>query len=361
MGEDLKYKQQCISFKALSLKNPKGMYNFIRKKGERSDFFSLSTSDLLRCGFTKEELNLFRERFSNVADRERQMAEENGIDIIFRSSNFFPPLLREIYDPPDFIYVKGDRDVLKSKMLAVVGSRKGSEYGRRTLSKIIPDISKEKITIVSGMAYGIDSMSHLEAVVGGGKTIGVNAGGLLNIYPSGNSSLIRKILSNGCVVSEFPLEMEPRPYLFPIRNRIIAGMSKAILVVEAEMKSGSLITARLGLEQDRDIFSIPGKIDSPLSKGTNYLIQQGAKLITSSQDILIEYGIKIRKEKNAIPPDLLPVEKIILDLMSENEVNSINYFVENIENSVSQTISVLMGMVLKNLIAEEDGGFKKII
>ncbi len=361
MGEDLKYKQQCISFKALFQKNPKAIYNFTRKKGKRSYFFSLPTSDLLSFKFTKDDLKEFRDGFRNVADRERQMAEENGIDIIFRSSDFFPPLLKEIYDPPDFLYVKGDRDILKSKMLAVVGSRKGSEYGKRILSKIIPDISKEKITIVSGMAYGIDSMSHKEAVDSGGKTIGVNAGGLLNIYPSGNSSLIRKILSNGCVVSEFPLEMEPRPYLFPIRNRIISGMSKAILVVEAEMKSGSLITARLGLEQDRDIFSIPGKIDSSLSKGTNYLIQQGAKLITSSQDILTEYGIKIRKEKNAVPPDLLPVEKKILDLMSGNEVKSINYFVESTENSVSQTISVLMGLVLKNLIAEEDGGFKKII
>lgn len=361
MGKDLKYKQQCISFRVLSLKNQKAMSNFLRKKGRRSDFFSLSNSDLIRFGFTKEDLKRFRDGFSNVADRERQMAEENGIDIIFMSSEFFPPLLKEIYDPPDFLYVKGDKDVLKSRMLAVVGSRKGSEYGRKTLSKIIPDISKERVTIVSGMAYGIDSMSHREAVGGGGKTIGVNGGGLLHIYPSGNSSLIRKILSNGCVVSEFPLEMEPRPHLFPIRNRIIAGMSKAILVVEAEMKSGSLITARLGLEQDRDIFSIPGKIDSPLSTGTNYLIQQGAKLITSPQDILTEYGIKIRKEKDAIPPGLSQEEKKILDLMSKNEVNSINYFVESTENSVSQTISVLMGMVLKNLIAEEDGGFKRII
>ncbi|MCK4890573.1 MAG: DNA-processing protein DprA, partial [Candidatus Aminicenantes bacterium] len=285
----------------------------------------------------------------------------NGIEIIFSDNEYFPPLLKEIFDPPDFIYVKGDREVLKDRMLAVVGSRKGSDYGRKTLLNIIPDISRENITIVSGMAYGIDSMSHREAIGCGGKTIGVNAGGLLHIYPSGNSSLIRNILANGCVVSEFPLEMEPRPHLFPIRNRIIAGMSQAILVVEAEMRSGSLITARLGLEQDRDIFSIPGKIDSPLCKGTNYLIQQGAKLITSSQDILIEYGIEIRKEKKIIPANLSPVEKKILDLMSGNGVNSINYFVESTENSVSQTISVLMGLVLKNLITEEDGGFKRII
>ncbi len=360
MGEDLKYKQQSISFRVLSNENPKAMYKFIRKKGNRSRFFSLSFSELIQFGFTKKDLKMFREEYNRAADRERQMAEKNGIEIIFSDNEYFPPLLKEIFDPPDFIYVKGDREVLKNRMLAIVGSRKGSDYGRKTLVNIIPDISGTNITIISGMAYGIDSMSHREAIGCGGKTIGVNAGGLLHIYPSGNSSLIRKILANGCVVSEFPLEMEPRPHLFPIRNRIIAGMSQAILVVEAEMRSGSLITARLGLEQDRDIFSIPGKIDSPLCKGTNYLIQQGAKLITSSQDILIEYGIEIRKEKKIIPANLSPVEKKILDLMSENGVNSINYFVESTENSVSQTISVLMGLVLKNLITEEDGGFKRI-
>lgn len=361
MGDDLKYKQQSISFCVLSQENPKAMFKFLRKKGNRAGFFSLSTSELIYFGFTKEDLNRFRKGYNDAADRERQMAKTNGIEMVFSDSEYFPPLLKEIYDPPDFIYVKGDKEVLKSRMLAVVGSRKGSDYGWKTLSKIIPDISGEDITIVSGMAYGIDSMSHRKSIGCGGKTIGVNAGGLLHIYPSGNSSLISKILASGCVVSEFPLKMEPRPHLFPIRNRIIAGMSQAILVVEAEMKSGSLITARLGLEQDRDIFSIPGKIDSPLCTGTNYLIQQGAKLITSSQDILIEYGIEIKKKNKTIPADLSPIEKKILDLMSGNGVNSINYFVESTENSVSQTISVLMGLVLKNLITEEDGGFKRII
>ncbi len=361
MGKDLKHKQQSISFQVLSHKNPKAMNRFLRKKGDRFGFFSLSTSKLINFGFTKNDLTLFRDEYNSAAEREREMANKREVGIIFSDDEYFPPLLREIYDPPDYIYVKGDKEVLKNRMLAVVGSRKGSEYGRRTLSNIIPDISRENITIVSGMAYGIDSMSHRESIGCGGKTIGVNAGGLLHIYPSGNSSLIRKILTNGCVVSEFPLEMEPRPHLFPIRNRIIAGMSQAILVVEAEIKSGSLITARLGLEQDRDIFSIPGKIDSPLSSGTNYLIQQGAKLITSAQDILTEYGIEIRKEKRKITPNLSTVEMKILDLMSGNGVNSINYFVESTESSVSQTISVLMGLVLKNLITEVDGGFKKII
>ncbi len=356
-----KQEQQSISFKVLSHKNTKAALKFLRKGGTRSDFFSHSVSELLKIGFDKETLKLFKEDYNRIAEEERKLAQDNGIEIVFVNSDYFPPLLKEIYNPPEYLYVKGDIDVLKTMMIGVVGSRKGTEYGRRTIAKIIPDLVSENITIVSGMAYGIDSMSHKESIKNGGKTIGVNAGGLLHIYPSGNLSLINKIISNGCVVSELPLEMQPRPHLFPIRNRIIAGMSKSILVVEAEMRSGSLITARLALEQNRDIFSIPGRVDMPLCRGTNYLIQQGAKLITSSKDILIEYGIELKKIGKVNPKHLLPKEKIILDLMKENDVNSINYFVEKTENSVSEIVPVLMGMVLKNLIAEEEGGFVRII
>ncbi|MEN8222160.1 MAG: DNA-processing protein DprA [Acidobacteriota bacterium] len=361
MGRNLETEKQSISFTVLSQKNIKAMTAFLRKRGSRERFFSSPNQELTRFGFTKEELKIFKKGYREAAAKEMKLAEENRVELIFFNNDYYPPLLREIFEPPDYIYVKGDREVLKSRMLAVVGSRKGSQYGRKSLEGIIPEISGSGITIVSGMAYGIDSMSHREAVATGGKTIGVNAGGLLKIYPSGNSTMIGKVLDNGCVVSEFPLETEPRPHLFPVRNRIIAGMSEAVLVVEAEMKSGSLITARLGLEQNRDIFSIPGKIDSPLSKGTNYLIQQGAKLITTSRDILIEFGIKPKKQIRALPGNLSPSELKILDLMSKNDVNSINYFVEKTGNSVSQTLSILMGMVLKNLITEEDGGFKKII
>ncbi len=361
MGIDSDERKKSISFRVLSQKNINAITIFIKKGGSREKFFLFGNRDLIRFGFTGEELNMFKKGYREAAESEMRLAEENGVELIFFDNKYYPKLLREIYDPPDYIYVKGDREVLKNRMLAIVGSRKGSEYGRKSIGKIIPDLSVSGITIVSGMAYGIDSMSHKEAITSGGKTIGVNAGGLLKIYPAGNSKMIKKILDNGCVISEFPLETEPMPHRFPIRNRIIAGISEAVLVVEAEMKSGSLITARLGLEQNRDVFSIPGKIDSPLSTGTNYLIQQGAKLIATSKDILTEFGVKPKKRKRVLKDDLLPAELKLLDLMSGNGVNSINYFVEKTGNSVSQTLSVLMGMVLKNLITEEDGGYKKII
>jgi len=361
MGVNTDREKQSISYRVLSHHNLKAWTAFSRKGGSRDRFFSADAGELKRFGFTGREIKIFRERYRDTADREIRLAEENGTQLIFYNNPCYPPLLKEIYMPPDYFYVKGDTEPLQTRMLAVVGSRKGSEYGRKTLSRLLPDVCHAGITIVSGMAYGIDSMSHREAVTNRGKTVGVNAGGLLHIYPSGNSSLIHTILNNGCVVSEFPMETEPRPHCFPIRNRIIAGMSEAILVVEAEMKSGSLITARLGLEQNRDILSVPGKIDSPLSSGTNYLIQQGAKPVTSGCDILSEFGIRPVRKKRIPIEGLSSPEIKILDLVSENEVNSINYFVERTGNPVSQTLPVLMGLVLKNLIEEKDGGFKKII
>jgi DNA processing protein len=351
---------QGISFRILGYRDPGGMYNFKRDHGSRSSFFTLSSKDLSRYGFSLENLRLFRDNFTRAAEQEIDLAGKNGVELIFMNSGYFPPLLKEIYDPPEFLYVKGNKMALKTNMLAIVGSRKGDGYGKRVLSGLIPDLVAAGITIVSGMAYGIDSMSHRAAVDNGGYTIGVNAGGLLNIYPAGNSFLTGKIITNGCVISEFPLESTPRPQYFPMRNRIIAGISKGVLVVEAERKSGSLITARLALEQNRDIYAIPGMIDSPLSRGTNYLIQQGAKLILSAEDILSEYGIKKKRVRAVSESDLNAGEKKILDLMNTNGVNSIDYFVENTGTPVPEIISILMGMVLKNLISEENGGFRRI-
>jgi DNA processing protein len=203
-------------------------------------------------------------------------------------------------------------------------------------------------------------MAHKIAIREKGKTIGVNAGGLLHLYPPGNIGLIEKIRETGCIISEFALDVVPRPFYFPIRNRIIAGISKSVLVVEAAMKSGSLITARLGLEQNKDIFAIPGRIDSPVSTGTNYLIQQGAKPITSPQDILDEYGIRLERKINTEKCKISKKEQKILDLIDTNELKGIDYFAEHVDESISEIISLLMGLILKNIVIEEAGGYKRI-
>lgn len=351
-----------IAFNLVTSKNQKARRRLIKKNISAKSLPDCSTTELDILGFSDDEIDDIKKNYLKMAKEELEKARENQIDIIFKEDQYYPPGLSEIYDPPDFIYAKGNKDILETEKIAVVGSRRGSSYGWQCLSKILPDLCEAGLTVVSGMAYGIDSMAHKIALKESGNTIGVNAGGLLHLYPSGNTPLIHQIIEKGCVISEFALDTIPRPFYFPIRNRIIAGISKAILVAEAAFKSGSLITARLGLEQNRDIFAIPGRIDSPISQGTNYLIQQGAKLIASAKDILEEYGIDWQNtNRKEVTCQFTKKEEQILALMDNHEIKSVDYFVDRLEDlSVSAVISVLMGLILKNVVMEESGGYKRI-
>ncbi|MDQ1355024.1 MAG: DNA-protecting protein DprA [Acidobacteriota bacterium] len=357
---DSKNEFRRVAFQIITARNQKVRLGLIKKNITVDQLPRLDVSELKLFGFQGEEISVIKNRYLEVGEEEVYRARQNRIEIIFNESEFYPPLLSEIHAPPDFIYVLGDKALLRTDKLAVVGSRKASAYGWDCLNRLLPEVCHNNVAIISGMAYGIDSMAHKVALQVNGKTIGVNAGGLLHLYPPGNRGLIDKIIQKGCVISEFALDIAPRPFYFPIRNRIIAGISRAILVVEAAMKSGSLITARLGLEQNRDILAVPGNIDSPLSKGTNYLIQQGARLVTAAHDILEELGIAAGKENMAAAADFSKKELLILDLMPGNEIKSVDYFVEKLDYSVSETISLLMGLILKNVIREESGGYKRI-
>jgi DNA processing protein len=350
-----------IAFTLITSQNQKARRRALKKNISARQLPLCSTTELKILGFSDEDIHTIKSDYTAMAGHEIEKARQNNIDIIFKEDEYYPPLLAEIFDAPDFIYVIGNREILKSEKIAVVGSRRGSSYGWWCLNKILPDLCEAGLTVVSGMAYGIDSMAHKVTLKAKGNTIGVNAGGLLHLYPAGNTGLIRQIIENGCVISEFALDIVPRPFYFPIRNRIIAGICRAILVVEAAMKSGSLITARLGLEQNRDIFALPGRIDSLISQGTNYLIQQGAKLIASSKDILDEYGMEPVRERKEETFELSRKEKQVLDLMEDNEVKSIDYFVERLDEfSVSAVISLLMGLILKSVVVEDSGGYRRI-
>lgn len=357
---DIKYKLRRIAFQLITARNQKARRGLLKKSITPDQLPRLDSPELKLFGFQGEEITIIKDRYLEVAEEEVEKARRMGIAIIFSETDFYPPLLSEIHDPPDFIYVLGDKTLLRGDKLAVVGSRKASAYGWNCLNRLLPEVCHHGLTIVSGMAYGIDSMAHKVALQVNGKTMGVNAGGLLHLYPPGNRGLIDKIIEKGCVISELALDISPRPFYFPIRNRIIAGISRAILVVEAAMKSGSLITARLGLEQNRDILAVPGNIDSPLSKGTNYLIQQGARLAAGAHDILEELGIDADSESKTAAADFSKKELLILDLMPGSEIKSVDFFVEKLDYSVSETISLLMGLILKNVIREEAGGYKRI-
>jgi len=221
----------------------------------------------------------------DIIARQIEVLNKKGIKIITCQDELYPDRLRNIYDHPAYLYVSGtlQKDDVS---IAVVGSRHASSYGKYTTEKISRELALQGITIVSGMARGIDSCAHRGALSVSGRTLAVLGCGLNIIYPPENKKLFLDIQQHGAVISEFPLDTQPMPFNFPARNRIISGLSYGVVVVEAGEKSGSLITARLAMEQGRDVFAIPGMIDAPASRGTNSLIKQGAKLIDNIHDIL---------------------------------------------------------------------------
>lgn len=206
------------------------------------------------------------------------------------SSDKYPKQLREIYNPPKRIYAIGNIEILNKVGIAIVGSRKATEYGKKVAFRLSKDLSERDIVTISGLAKGIDSYAHIGSLnVQNGKTIAVLGSGIKVIYPKENIELARQIVrKGGCIISEYPPDDTPNKSNFPERNRIISGLSKGVVIVEASEKSGALITADFALEQGREVFAVPGNIYSTTSVGTNKLIQQGAKLVTTYEDILDE-------------------------------------------------------------------------
>lgn len=218
---------------------------------------------------------------------------EKGYDIITLADENYPPLLLQIPDPPPFLYVYGKLDT-SIENIAVVGSRHATVYGVATAKRLCRDLAALQITIISGMAKGIDTAAHEGALDGQGQTIAVLGSGFERVYPADNMMLFHRIAENGAVITEFPMMTEPDPHNFPRRNRIISGMALGTVVVEATKKSGALITARLAAEQNREVFAVPGSIHSFKSMGTHTLIKQGAKLVEHAQDIIEELAFVLQ-------------------------------------------------------------------
>ncbi len=231
-------------------------------------------------------------------EKEFQKLKDCGVELITIKDKNYPRLLKEIYAPPAALYTKGKFDPADQLSLGVVGTRRLSYYGQQVTPLISADLSQAGITIVSGLAKGIDTLAHQTALDSDGRTIAVLGSGLNNIYPATNKRLAEEIGQKGVLISEFPLDTKPLAQHFPQRNRIIAGLSLGILVIEAPEKSGALITARDALEQNREIFAIPGDIFNKNSVGPNSLIKMGAKLVSQANDILEELNLNLLTNSN---------------------------------------------------------------
>ncbi len=245
---------------------------------------------------------LRRQRFPDPELRETIRSwRAKGIRVVTLADRDYPPLLREIPDPPPLLFVRGDPAAVGSFPLAVVGSRQPTRYGREMAHRLAGDLARRGLTVVSGLAFGIDAAAHEGAIAAGGKTVAVLGSGLERIYPAEHTPLARRILEMGALFSEFEPEAAPEAWRFPVRNRVISGLSLGCVVVEAGARSGALITARLAADQGREVFAVPGSVQSPRSAGTHGLIKQGAKLVENIEDILDELGFPGQKE-GAGPP-----------------------------------------------------------
>jgi DNA processing protein len=304
-------------------------------------------------------------------------AEQDGHHVITPNDAAYPPLLKNISDPPKMLMILGDLSALSDPQIAMVGSRNMTPYGRSNAFEFAKDLAQSGITITSGLAHGIDGQAHRGAIAGGGKTIAVLGTSIDIIYPSAHETLAQEILdTGGAIVSELPLGTRATKFTFPQRNRIVTGLSLGTIVIEAALKSGSLISARLAMEQGRDVFALPGSIHSPLSKGCHQLIQQGVKLTQSSSDILLELAPHLKTflhddNQATLALETTPLENTSsaphldaehLTLLEEIDYNltPVDALIERTGVDASAVCSMLLRLELESLIEHIPGGYRRL-
>ena len=308
-------------------------------------------------GFDKKIADsIVRNRDDKFVEKQLKILEAMNAGIVSLWDNEYPENLKNIFDPPILLFVRGEFKDKDKFSISVVGSRSPSVYGKLAAEKLSAELVRDGITIVSGFARGIDSVAHRSALDSGGRTIAVLGCGVNIIYPPEQRGLFFRIIDNGAVISEYPFDTPPDPYNFPRRNRIISGLSLGTLVVEAGEKSGALITANQALEQNREVFAMPGHINFPTSRGTNDLIKSGAKLVQSGNDIIEEIAPHIKKKdiEEKVIPELTQDEQIVFSILSESPVH-IDKVAELSGKKTSEVSVVLLNLELKGIVKQLPG------
>lgn len=326
-----------------------------------SDAWTAQTPELLALGFSEQEATeIILKRQEINPEQELERLQQAGIEFVILGDKNYPELLAQIYNPPPILYYRGDLKGLHVPCLGVVGARKHTGYGQQVVEQIIPGVASAGLTVVSGLALGIDALAHQATLGSQGLTAAVLGSDLnwTNIGPKTNFHLAEKILSSGgCLVSEFPLGISANRSTFPQRNRLISGLSFGVLVVEAGESSGSLITASYALEQGRDVFAVPGNIFSDCSSGANNLIKRGAKPVMSASDIIEEYGWlalpQIQAVAAANPPT--EMEALVLEQLSAEPLH-LDKIVQVCNIKINVLSSLLMMMAIKGLVKDLGGG-----
>lgn len=296
------------------------------------------------------------------AEQELKQAEACGARLLVYADPSYPGLLKNIHHPPMVLYVKGNDIPQDKTFVGIVGSRNPTHYGLKAADMLGAGLAKNGVGVVSGLARGIDSAAHIGCLRGDGFTVAVIGTGIDRVYPASNQALFEQVAARGAIISEFPTGTPPEPRNFPIRNRIISGLSHGVAVVEATLRSGSLITASLALDQNREVFAVPGSIDSFKSRGTHYLIKQGAKLIENADDIVSELGMRgegfdrpgDRSAAAVSIEEMDPVERKIYELIGPYPVH-VDHIARVGELDPGEVSSVLMNMELKGMVKQLPG------
>ncbi len=354
-NEELLYAIALTKIDKVGAVTAKNLVNFF---GTAQAVFKARKKDLLRIPQIVESMiPSFLDPISlTLAEKELRYIEKEGIQLLFYTDPTYPARLKNYNDCPFFLFYKGTSNLNMDKIIAVVGTRKMTEYGKAMINQLIDALSGMGILVVSGLAYGVDSQVHKRCIETGIETIGILGHGLDRIYPAENRSLAKSMIGQGGLLTEFGINTKPDRENFPKRNRIVAGMSDAIIVVETLREGGSMITASYANQYNKDVFAFPGKAQDPYSSGCNFLIKNHqAQLIESAEDLILNMRWDVdshskKQIQQQLFVDLDEDETCIIQLLKENNSLHIDHFHQNLEFSPGQLASLLIGLEFKGVL-----------
>ncbi len=370
MDENIAYWLALTHIEGLGVR---GAHKLVERFGSPRGVYGASLTELEGCGLRAEVARaIAAQKGLKEAETQLEEATKAGVRILSCADDDYPPVLKQVADPPLVLYARGDVKVLSRHAVAMVGTRRPTAYGSSVAHRLARELAERQLVIVSGLARGIDSASHRGALEAKGKTVAVLGSGLDVIYPREHKRLAEQIAESGVVVSEFPLGTAPTPENFPIRNRIISGLSLGVVIVEAAEYSGSLITARLALEQNREVFAVPGNITSAQSFGPNHLIKQGAKLVDQWIDVIEEFPESVRRqllpagaasEDSAQGPEtaslfeqsLTPEQRTVFEMLRADEALFVDSICESVELPQPRVLATLLELEMSGLIRQLPG------
>jgi DNA processing protein len=356
-------RRAAISWARASVLSPQRLWPVLRERGGLEALLAMPEAELADALESRERARaVFRGPEDRDADRFADAVERSGLQILTAFDAHYPPLLREIADPPFVLYAAGNPDRLRLPAVAIVGSREASRYGRDVATRLARDLSLAGVAVVSGFARGVDTAAHAAARGSPGGTIAVLGCGLDVDYPRENASLKASLLGQDLLLSEFMPGSEPRPQNFPVRNRIIAGLASGVVVVEASRRSGSLITARLAADFGRDVFAVPGSVFSDTSAGTHELLRDGAILCRRAEDVFAELFPSIGAPPSilsaglAVPAELSSEARRLFEALEREEPASAEELSRRLDLPAATVLAGLFELEGAGLVAFEEGG-----